>query len=128
MKSLTIWGEEENQNAHINEIIQGRKKAFCTPEIWYGNIEGEPETFKGDRLILKDPSGKDRVLIEITKIIHLPFGEADESLAKAVLDCDLQDFRDAHRFYWEEDLHEDNIILDDKFLIVTEYFTILEIY
>lgn len=124
MKSLTIWGEEGDDNAHISEIIQGIKTAFCTPLAWYGNIEGEPDTETGDKMVLKDPSGKERVLIEIREVKHLSFGNADENLAKAVLDCDLQDFRDAHRFYWEED----GITVNNELPIVAEFFTILKIY
>lgn len=123
MKSLTIWGEEGDDNSHINEIIAGRKKAFCTPEPWFGSVDGEPSTISGDKLILKDPSGKERVLIEITEIKRMTFGEADEKLAKDVLDCDLQDFRDAHRFYWEEEIE-----VTDQLNIVAEYFRILEVY
>lgn len=122
MKSLTVWGEEGNENSHIEEIIAGRKKAFCTPEEWFGTVEGEPETREGDRLILKDPSGKDRVLVEITGIKHLTFGQADEKLARDVLDSDLQDFRDAHRFYWGEDLQ-----VNDDLPIIAEYFSIVEV-
>lgn len=123
MKSLTIWGEEGNENSHINEIIDGRKKAFCTPEAWFGNVDGEPETKEGDKLILKDPSGKERVLVEITSVRRLTFGQADEKLAADVLDCDLQDFRDAHRFYWEEDIE-----VNDDLPMVAEYFRIIETY
>lgn len=123
MKSITVWGEEGDENSHIEEIISGRKKAFCTPEIWFGKVDDEPDTKEGDRLVLKDPSGRDRVLVEITSIRHLTFGEADEALARDVLDCDLQDFRDAHRFYWGEDLE-----VTDDLPIVAEYFKILESY
>lgn len=123
MKSLTVWGEEGNENSHIEEIIEGKKKAFCTPQAWFGTVDGEPETGKGDKLILKDPSGKERVLVEITSIRRLSFGEADEQLANDVLGCDLQDFRDAHRFYWEED-----IAVSDDLPIVAEYFRIVEKY
>lgn len=124
MKTLTIWGEEGDENSHITEIIAGRKKAFCTPKAWFGNVEGEADTQKGDQVLLKDPSGKERALIEITDIKELTFGEADENLAKDVLDSDLQDFRDAHRFYWEE---EDLTVTDDL-PIVAEYFKILKKY
>lgn len=122
MKSLTIWGEEGDENSHINEIIAGRKKAFCTPEAWFGTVDSEPETVKGDQIILKDPSGEDRVLAEITDVRHLTFGQADEKLALDVLDCDLQDFRDAHRFYWGEEIE-----VTDDLPIVAEYFRIVEI-
>ncbi|MBI9100129.1 MAG: ASCH domain-containing protein [Spirochaetaceae bacterium] len=123
MKSITIWGEEGEENSHINEIVNGRKKAFCSPEVWFGQTEEEPETRKGEQLILKDPSGKNRVLIEVTEIRVLKFGDADEAMARDVLDCDLQDFRDAHRFYWEEDLK-----VSDELPIVVEYFKIIEVY
>lgn len=124
MKNITIWGEEGDENSHITEIIKGFKKAFCSPLSLYGQIDDEPETLAGDQVILKDPSGRDRVLIEITRVEHLTFGEADEKLAEAVLDCDLQDFRDAHRFYWEED----DIEVNDSLPIVAEYFKIIKIY
>ncbi|MBN2658294.1 MAG: ASCH domain-containing protein [Spirochaetales bacterium] len=122
MKSLIIWGEEGDENSHINEIIAGRKKAFCTPEAWFGTVDGEPETEQGDQMILKDPSGKERVLAEITEVRHLTFGQADEKLAADVLDCDLQDFRDAHRFYWG-----DEIEVTDDLPIVAEYFRIVKV-
>lgn len=123
MKSLTIWGEEGDENSHIDEIIAGRKKAFCTPEAWFGKVSDEPETKEGDQIILKDPAGEKRVLAEITEIRHLLFGEADERLARHVLDCDLQDFRDSHRFYWGEDID-----VTDDLPIVAEYFKILKTY
>lgn len=122
MKSIIIWGEDGEENSHINEIMAGRKKAFCTPLLWFGKKEDEPETEKGDKVVLKDPSGKERILIEITEIRHLKFGNADEALAKDVLDCDLQDFRDSHRFYWGEDIEVNNDLP-----IVAEYFKILKI-
>lgn len=122
MKSIIIWGEEGDENSHIEEIIEGRKKAFCTPEIWFGQIEGEPETAEGDQLILKDPSGKERILIEISEVKHLKFGDVTEELARDILDCDLQDFRDAHRFYWEEEIEVSNDLP-----IVAEYFKIKKI-
>jgi uncharacterized protein YhfF len=125
MKSMTIWGEDENDNTHINEIISGIKNAFCSPSAWYGAVPDEPDTTPGDQMMLKDPSGRNRVIIEITEIKNLTFGEADESVAKAVLDCDLQDFRDAHRFYWEEELAEDGILMNDDLPIVIEYFKII---
>lgn len=123
MKSIIIWGEEGDENSHINEIIAGKKRAFCTPELWFGRIDGEPETSKGDKLILRDPSGRDRILVEIEEINHIKFGEVDEKLAKDVLDCELQDFRDAHRFYWGEDIE-----VTDDLPIVTEHFKICEVY
>lgn len=123
MKSLTIWGEEGDDNSHINEILAGQKKAFCTPAEWFGSVEDEPETQCGDQLILKDPSGRKRALIEIREIKKLTFGQVDEKLAKDVLDCDLQDFRDAHRYYWEEEID-----VNDDLPIVAEYFTIVETY
>jgi len=123
MKSLTIWGEEGDENSHINEIIAGRKKAFCTPAAWFGSIEGEPETAVGDKIVLKDPSGKDRAMAEITEVRHLTFGQSDEKLARDVLDCDLQDFRDAHRFYWGEEIE-----VTEELPIVAEYFRIVEVY
>lgn len=122
MKSLTVWGEEGNENSHIDEIINGRKKAFCTPGIWFGTVDDEPETETGDILVLKDPSGKDRVEVKITSVRHLTFGEADEELARAVLDSDLQDFRDAHRFYWGEDIE-----VTESLPIVAEYFSIVKV-
>jgi uncharacterized protein YhfF len=124
MKSITIWGEEGDENSHITEIIKGLKKAFCSPLIWYGQEEDEPETSAGDQVILKDPSGKDRVLIEITAIQHLTFGDADEKLARAVLDCDLEDFRDALRYHWEED----GLIVNNQLPLVAEFFKIIEVY
>jgi uncharacterized protein YhfF len=123
MKSIIIWGEEGDENSHINEILAGKKKAFCTPAIWFGQADDEPETTEGDQLILKDPSGKERALAEITEIRRLEFGDADEQLAGDVLDCDLQDFRDAHRFYWGEDIE-----VNDSLPIVAEYFKIIEVY
>ncbi len=120
-------GEDGDENAHINEIINGKKEAFCTPLTWYGKTNEEPEAYKGDQIILKDPSGKDRVLIEITEVKKISFGDADEALARAELDCDLQDFRDAHRFYWEEELVEENIQFTDDLKIVVEYFKIIKI-
>ena len=124
MRSITIWGEEGDENSHINEIIAGRKKAFCSPQSLFEMNTDEPGTKEGDRLILKDPSGSDRLLIEINCIKNLKFGEADEQLARDVLDCDLQDFRDAHRFYWEED----KITVNDDLEIVAEYFSIISRY
>ncbi|MCP4163238.1 MAG: ASCH domain-containing protein [Deltaproteobacteria bacterium] len=128
MKKITIMGEELNENAHIEEIINGKKQAFCTPEVWYGKAEGESEATVGDQIVLLDPSGKERVVIEITDIQKIRFDEADEKLSRAELDCDLQDFRDAHRFYWEEELAEDNIVFDDSLIIIVEYFKIINIY
>jgi len=128
MKSLTIWGEEGDENSHINEIIKGIKTAFCSPLSWYGTVEDEPRTASGDQMILKDPSGRDRVLIEITDIKQLNFGDADDTISRAVLDCDLQDFRDAHRFYWEEELAEDKIEMNDELPIVLEFFKIIKIF
>lgn len=122
MKSITIWGEEGNENAHINEIIAGKKRAFCTPKAWFGKVDDEPETKKGERIVLRDPSGKERICIEITEIRHLRFGDADETLASDVLDCDLQDFRDAHQFYWSGDIE-----VSDELPIVAEYFKIIEL-
>ncbi len=124
MKTIIITGEEGDEDAHIDEIINGRKKAFCTPKIWYGKAAGEPEAEKGEKILLTNPSGQKKVQIEITDIREITFGEADEDLAKAELDCGLQDFRDAHRFYWEEELAEENIIFDDSCIIIIEYFKI----
>jgi len=123
MKSIIIWGEEGDENSHINEIIAGKKRAFCTPAEWFGKVDDEPETEKGDKIVLKDPSENERILIEITEIRHLKFKDADEKLAGDVLDCDLQDFRDAHRYYWGED-----IVVSDDLPIVAEYFKIIEVY
>ena len=86
-------------------------------------MDDEPETVKGDTITLKDPSGKEKVLIEITEIRHLKFGDADEKLASDVLDCELQDFRDAHHFYWGEDID-----VTDELPIVAEFFKIIEVY
>lgn len=123
MKSIFIWGEEGDENSHLDEIIAGKKRAFCTPALWFGKVDDEPETVKGDKIILKAPSGKEKVLIEITAIRYLKFGEADDALALDVLDCELQDFRDAHHFYWGEDIN-----VSDELPIVAEYFQIIEVY
>ncbi len=127
MKTITITGEEGDENSHIEEIIDGAKEAFCTPEAWYGIDDEEPAAVVGDQIALLDPSGSQRVLIEITQIKTIPFGSADETLARAELDCDLQDFRDAHRFYWEEDLGQEGIPFNDDLKIVVEYFKIIKI-
>jgi uncharacterized protein YhfF len=125
MKRTTFWGEDENDERLVIQIMEGKKTATCTPKCWYDALP-EEITEPGERIEVFSKKGEYMCTIEITDKYEIPFGNIDDKTVKGENNSSYEEFRNDHVYSWEEDLRKEGIQLDDSTIIVVEHFRLVK--
>ena len=125
MKRTTFWGEDENDERLVFQIIEGVKTATCTPKCWYDALP-EEITDVGETIEVFSKKGEFMCKIEITEKYEIPFGEIDDRTVKGENSYSYEEFHKDHVYAWEEDLRNEGHQLNDHTMIVVEHFRLVK--
>ncbi|WP_312115911.1 ASCH domain-containing protein [Brevibacillus reuszeri] len=125
MKRTTFWGRDENDERLVEQIIEGKKTATCTPKCWYDALP-EEATEVGEMLEVFSKKGNYMCTIEITKKYEVPFGQIDDETVRGENCVSYEEFRKDHIFAWENDLKREGKELNDHTIIVVEHFRLVQ--
>ena len=124
MKRTTFWGNNENDDQLIRQIIAGDKTATVCPSDVYHLPDGEYEDggFEvGDLVEAYDLKKRLRCIIRITEVYQAEFGNIPDKLWLGECNVSADEFRKEHIPCWPE--YE----VDDKFKITANHFELVEI-
>jgi uncharacterized protein YhfF len=127
MKRMTLWGEDENDERLIQQIINHGKTVTCTPKVWYYNSPDEEPTVIGDIVGVYNAKNILKCKIEITENYEISFGEVNLRIANGELTESIEQFKKNHVYCWERELSKDGYTLDDHTIIVVEHFKLISI-
>ena len=118
MKSFSFGDNPAMADELLDLVLQGRKIATSWATV-HGVLEGEEV---GQRMIIKDSTGKPRVIIETTELTRHPFNEVDESFAhdEGEGDLSLEYWRKEHKAYFTREgmFSEDMNVCCQRFRVV----------
>lgn len=123
-KRIQFWGENENDDSLVKEIIEGKKTAtVCKADQFY---ESDGEFDDGgleldDVVDVYDLKQQFRCRIRITEIYPVLFGNIPEKLWRGEACNSAEHFQKAHRHCWPQ--YE----LSDIFEIIAIHFELVEI-
>ncbi len=128
-KKYEAWyfGNNEEMANELGELVRnGTKKATASLDYWY-NVKGEKVPEVGDVNIITDWDGIGKCIIEIIKIITLPFKDVTKKFAKIEGEGDksLEYWRKEHQRFFKESLEEENIEFSEDMLVVCEEFEVV---
>ncbi|MBN2388487.1 MAG: ASCH domain-containing protein [Anaerolineales bacterium] len=123
-KRIQFWGEDENDDRLVVEILEGKKTAtVCKADEYYESDgefdDGGLET--GDLVDVFDLKQQLRCRIRITDVYPVLFGKIPERLWMGEVCQSAEHFQEAHRHCWL-----DNDLTDD-FELVAIHFELVEI-
>jgi len=123
-KRIQFWGENENDDSLVVEIIEGKKTAtVCIADEFYES-DGEFDDgglAVGGVIDVFDLNKQLRCRIRIIEIYPVLFGNIPEKLWKGEVCQDAEHFQKAHRHCWPE--YE----LNDDFEMIAIHFELVEI-
>jgi len=121
-KRMQFWGEDENDDSLIREVLEGKKTATVCKADEYDLPEGDYDDGgweTGDLVEVYDNHQKLRCLIEITEVYRTTFGNFPDKLWMGEVCRDAEHFREAHRHCWPEyDLTDDFDMMATHFRLV----------
>lgn len=123
-KRIQFWGEDENDDSLILEIIEGKKTATVSKADEFYESDGEYDDGGlevGDIVDVFDLQKRHRCRILITEIYPAWFGRIPEKLWKAEACRSAEHFQEAHRYCWPE------CDLNDDFKLMAIHFRLVEI-
>ncbi|WP_176560177.1 DUF4275 family protein [Brevibacillus dissolubilis] len=108
MKKTTFWGRDENDETLVQQILQGKKTATCTPKVWY---DAQPDEVCeiGEMIQVHSKKGKYMCTIEITDKYEVSFGQVDERTVLGENCLTYEEFRQDHIISWSEDLQKEGL-------------------
>jgi uncharacterized protein YhfF len=127
MKKMTLWGIDENDETLIDEIIKKKKIITCSPKVWYYNDPEEEPTNVGDIVAVCNVKGIRRCIIEIVENYEITYGNVDIRIAEGEGFSNVEEFKKAHNFCWEDSLRKEGFTLDESTLIVVEHFKLISV-
>lgn len=90
-------------DAQVAMILAGKKNAFFSTFASY-NIDGEPLPVTGELYLLFDRGRTPRAVLELEKVIVIPFNEVPWSLASLEgEDASLEEWREKEKEYLEDE-------------------------
>jgi uncharacterized protein YhfF len=123
-KRMQLWGENEQDDHLILEVLAGLKTATVCIADEYHLPEGEFDDGGwevGDIVDLYDMQGRLRCVIEITEVYRVAFGSIPDKLWRAEACRDAEHFREAHRRVWPDEE------LSDAFELMATHFRLVEV-
>lgn len=121
-KRMQFWGEDENDDHLVVEILNGEKTATVCKADEYDLPDGEFDDGGcqvGDLADVYDLKGVKRCVIRITEVYPVAFGDIPEKLWRGEACRSVAHFQDAHRHCWPEyDLTPDFQLMATHFELV----------
>lgn len=124
LKRTQFWGENEDDDRLIMQIIEGKKTATACPAEIYFLADGEYEDGGyevGDLVEVYDLKKRLRCIIKITEYYHTTFGDIPEKLWKGEGNSSAEEFQKNHLHCWSE-YH-----VNEDFEIAVNHFELVEI-
>ncbi len=124
LKRMQFWGEDENDDGLIMEILGGIKTATVGSAEKYYQAEGDFDDGgweTGDLVEVYDLKQRLRCRIRITEVYPVKFGEIPEKLWKGEACRSASHFQEVHRACWPD------YPLTDEFKLVATHFELVEI-
>ena len=123
-KRMQFWGEDENDDSLVVEILEEKKTATACKADEYYEPEGEFDDGgwdMGDLVDVYDLKQQLRCRIRITEIYPVLFGDIPEKLWKGEACRSAEHFQEAHRHCWPE------YDLADDFELMATHFELIEV-
>jgi len=120
---MQFWGEDENDDSLIIEILNGKKTATATSADKYFEPGGEYDDGGwgiGDIVDVYDLRGQLRCVIKITDVYAVLFGEIPDKLWKGEACQSKEHFQEIHRNCWP------HYQLDDKYQLIATHFELIK--
>jgi len=120
---MQFWGEDENDDHLICEILRGEKTATVCKAAEYHLPEGEYDDGGwqiGDVVAVYDSKKRVRCVVRITEVYNVRFGNIPEKLWQGEACSSAEHFREAHRHCWP------NYNLTPDFEMTATHFELIE--
>lgn len=127
--SLRFGNTKKEADYLANLILAGKKKATSSLyESYKAKNKFLPK--KGNKVIVKDSKGKEKCIIQITKVSTRPFNKITKAFAKKEGEgnLSLSYWKKTHKKFFAKRLKRLNKKFDEKILVVCEEFVSLPIY
>jgi uncharacterized protein YhfF len=122
LKRIQFWGENENDDSLVVEIIEGKKTATVSRADEFYQSDGEFDDGGlevGDLVDVYDLQQQLRCRIRITEVYPVRFGDIPEQLWKGEACRSAEHFQQAHRNCWpDSDLNDDFELMATHFELV----------
>lgn len=102
-KRIQFWGEDDQDDSLVVEILEGKKTATVTKADEYFKSEGEYDDggyAVGDVVDVYDLRQRLRCRIRVTEVYPVRFGHIPEKLWKEEACRSAEHFQEAHRRCW----------------------------
>ena len=122
-KRMQFWGEDENDDHLIREILREEKTATVCKAAEYHLPEGEYDDGGwqiGDLVAVYDLKKRIRCVVRITEVYNVWFGNIPEKLRRGEACSSAEHFREAHRHCWP------NYNLTPDFEMTATHFELVE--
>lgn len=123
-KRIQFWGEDENDDSLVREIIRGEKTATVCKADEYDLSLGEYDDggyLVGELVEVYDLKQRLRCIIKITEVYNVWFGDIPEKLWQGEACTSAEHFREAHRYCWP------HYNLTDDFEMIANHFELIEV-
>jgi len=123
LKRMQFWGENENDDSLVVEILEGKKTATVCKADEYYESEGDYDDGGwevGDLVEVYDLQERLRCRIRITEVYPVKFGDIPEKLWRGEACRSVEHFQEAHRHCWPQ-YH-----MDDDFELMATHFILEE--
>lgn len=104
-KRIQFWGEDENDDSLVREIIRREKTATVCKADKYNLPDGEYDDggFQvGELVEVYDLKQRLRCIVRITEVYNVQFGDIPEKLWRGEACSSVEHFRKAHRHCWPD--------------------------
>jgi len=123
-KRIQFWGEDDNDDSLVVEIIEGKKIATVCKANEFHEPDGDFDdggVEVGDVVDVYDLKQQLRCRIRITEVYPVLFGKIPEKLWRGEVCRSAEHFQEAHRHCWPDcDLH-------DGFEMIATHFELVEV-
>lgn len=123
-RRMQFWGEDENDDRLIVEILEGKKTATVSSAEKYYLADGEYDDggyLTGELVDVYDLKGQLRCRVRITKVYPLLFGKIPKELWQGEACHSAAHFQEVHRQSWPD------YDLSDEFELIATHFKLEEI-
>lgn len=104
-KRIQFWGEDENDDSLVRDIIRREKTATVCKADKYNLPDGEYDDggFQvGELVEVYDLKQRLRCIVRITEVYNVQFGDIPEKLWRGEACSSAEHFRKAHRHCWPD--------------------------
>ena len=123
-KRIQFWGEDENDDSLVVEILEGKKTATVTKAAEYYEADGNFDDGGlevGELVDVFDLHQRLRCRIRVTEVYPVRFGDIPEKLWKGEACRSAEHFQEAHRHCWPD------YDLNDDFEMMAMHFELVEV-